>query len=762
MKVARLAWLLLRRDRQGRLALGIATSAIGVAVLLLLVVVHFPQAMSNRGQRLGWRSGFALEIVDPSQAEAWWAMPVTGDRYRGEPIGRLDVAAVDPEAPPPPGLPRQPRPGEVWLSPALRSLVERVPDNQLRDRFPGTIAGEIGPEGLTHPSEMVAVVGRTVTEAHQLGAVPVAAPYATAQRVVGRLLPVASTLAAVAVIAPLVMLIASATRLQAAARDQRLAALRLVGATPAQVAALVVAVAAAIAAVGTVLGLAGFLALRPLLATTGVTGVRFFPDDFALSALGWMVVALAPVLAVGGASLGLARLNVSPLEVARKAVPDRPHPRRLWLLIGAVLLFAVVLGMVFSGSLGEGLALLVIGASFGLIIVGVVAAGPWVTEALGRLLTRVAKGPETLIAGRRISHGATSNYRLAIGIVLVALAGGVFYALLPALEAEAAQGTSAGLRPDVLMAVLPRLEEDRGPAIQKALQGTLGVKTVVENGEAGVPAEDGSSLTLLVTLGECQDLSSVLQLGDLRCADSWVAVADDVAIPAESQPLIVYTPEGFFQTTLPQIPPDASRFHVDRLEYNADLLVDPDALNLPDGIRARIDELYISYDGGPETAERIRTLVISELSTAQVFTAEEARQAALAPLRQARGPVSAALIATLAIGGVSAAISAVGSLLERHRQLVQMRIVGVPVRSLRRQFVFETVAPLGIIATTATGVGLGLAWLLLEVGDYYTPTLLRPKDALILATGIVTALIVAAAPSRTLDQRTRYDTIRTE
>lgn len=758
----RLAWLLVRGDRQGRVALGITTGAIAVAVLLLLVVVHFPQAMKNRGERLGWRSGFALDMVDPSQADAWWAMPVTGDRYRGEPIGRLDVATVDREAPPPSGLPHQPGPGEVWLSPALLELVERVPDNQLRDRFPGTIAGEIGPEGLTHPSELVAVVGRTVSDARRLGAVPVAAPYATAQRVVGRLLPVASILAAVAVIAPLVVLVASATRLQAAARDQKLAALRLVGATPRQVATIVVAIATGAAVTGTVVGLIGFLALRSPVATSGVMGVRFFPDDLILNRLGWTVAAAAPVLAVGGALLGLARLNVSPLGVARKAMADRPHPSRLWLLMGAVMLFALVLGMAFSGGLGEGLALLLIGASFALVIAGVVVAGPWVTEALGRLLTRIAKGPETLIAGRRIRHGATSNYRLATGIVLVALAGGLFYALLPALEAEATRGTSAGLRPAVLMAVLPPLDEDRASALQTAVHGTPGVKTVVEAGEAGVPDEDGSSFTLLVTLGECRDLSSVLVLGDVRCDTSAVAVADDVAIPEERQPLIVNTPEGFLATTLPQIPPDAPRFHVDRRERFDDLIVDPAALDLPQDAGVLIDELYIAYDGDPATAERIRTVVVSQLSTVQVYTADEAKQAALAPLRQARGPVTAALIATLAIGGVSAAISAAGSLLERHRQLVQMRIVGVPIRSLRRQFMIETVAPLGIIATSATVIGIGLAWLLLEVGDYYTPTLLRPKDALILVIGVVAALTVAAAPSRTLDQRTRYETIRTE
>ena len=39
-----------------------------------------------------------------------------------------------------------------------------VPDDQLRDRFPGRITGTIGPEGLVSPAELVAIVGHTPEE----------------------------------------------------------------------------------------------------------------------------------------------------------------------------------------------------------------------------------------------------------------------------------------------------------------------------------------------------------------------------------------------------------------------------------------------------------------------------------------------------------------------------------------------------------------------------------------------------------------------
>ena len=55
----------------------------------------------------------------------------------------------------PPGLTRLPRPGELFVSPALRELL-RTPDGRrvLAPRLPGRVAGEIGPSGLLGPGEL--------------------------------------------------------------------------------------------------------------------------------------------------------------------------------------------------------------------------------------------------------------------------------------------------------------------------------------------------------------------------------------------------------------------------------------------------------------------------------------------------------------------------------------------------------------------------------------------------------------------------------
>src|SRR5439155_1311613 len=79
--------------------------------------------------------------------------------YAGGFIEQLDVAALGPQAPIVPGLPRLPGSGQFYASPALAALLRSTPRDQLGDRFPGTQVGLIGDTALSGPSELAVVVG---------------------------------------------------------------------------------------------------------------------------------------------------------------------------------------------------------------------------------------------------------------------------------------------------------------------------------------------------------------------------------------------------------------------------------------------------------------------------------------------------------------------------------------------------------------------------------------------------------------------------
>ena len=89
---------------------------------------------------------------------------------------------------------------------------------------------------------------------------------------------------ACALLFPVLIFIGTATRLSAARREQRFAAIRLVGATPRQV-SVISAVESTVAAVaGVAAGFGLFFLLRTPLAAIPFTGAPFFPSDLSLSA----------------------------------------------------------------------------------------------------------------------------------------------------------------------------------------------------------------------------------------------------------------------------------------------------------------------------------------------------------------------------------------------------------------------------------------------------------------------------------------------
>ena len=81
---------------------------------------------------------------------------------------------------------------------------------------------------------------------------------------------------------PVLIFIGTATRLSAARREQRFAAMRLVGATPRQISVVAAVEAAAAAVAGTAVGFGLFYAFRGPLAGIPFTGMPFFPSDMSL------------------------------------------------------------------------------------------------------------------------------------------------------------------------------------------------------------------------------------------------------------------------------------------------------------------------------------------------------------------------------------------------------------------------------------------------------------------------------------------------
>src|SRR5262249_42876022 len=190
--------------------------------------------------------------------------------------------------------------------------------------------------------------------------------------------------------------VGAAPGLSAAGREQRSAAIRLVGATPRQVSVIsaVESIVAAIAGVAAGFGL--FFLLRTPLAAVPFTGAPFFPSDLSLSPVDILAVAIGvPLAAAAVALLALRRGALSP---PRQAPPRAPSAGRLTPLLAGLAGLASFVAAGHPGSTGGQVQAFVPG--FLLIMAGLVIAGPWLTMVAARLMARRARRPAALIAAR--------------------------------------------------------------------------------------------------------------------------------------------------------------------------------------------------------------------------------------------------------------------------------------------------------------------------------------------------------------------------
>src|SRR5581483_7433356 len=219
-----------------------------------------------------------------------------------------------------------------------------------------------------------------------------------------------------AMLIPVLIFIAAATRLAAARREQRFAAMRLVGATPPQI-AVIAAVEGAVAAIGGVVGgFALFGLLRPAFASVPFSGQPFFVSDLGLHLADIVLVAVGvPVAAAVAATVALRRVQISPLGVTRRTTPAAPGPWRALPLLAGVTELAYFVGRRPATTSGQ---IRAYGLGFGLAMIGLVIAGPWLTMVGSRLMAARASRPTTLIAGRRLSDNPRAAFRAVSGLIV--------------------------------------------------------------------------------------------------------------------------------------------------------------------------------------------------------------------------------------------------------------------------------------------------------------------------------------------------------
>jgi hypothetical protein len=553
---------------------------------------------------------------------------------------------------------------------------------------------------------------------------------------------------AIALLLPILILIATASRLSAARREQRFAAMRLIGATPRQISAVsaVEAVSAAIA--GVLTGFVLFFVLRPLLYHVSFTGAPFAPGDLSLTWKDIVIAAIGvPAAAVVSANVALRHVQVSPLGTSRRVASASPQIARVVPLAVGVALLAYFDAAGKPGDVGGQLLELLVG--FMLLVGGLVLAGPWFTTAGSRLMVRRASRPAALLAGRRLLDNPKAAFRFISGLVIALF---ITSALVGAISSFAAVAHAPGARTSgrgTLADPMCSFSTSNCPASAQVpsvsprqmteLLGTPGVRgvTVVHQSapdiRSGFGRSFGAPLRNSFGLVACTELATTPAIG--KCS-SGATVASI----------------GYFLSSL--------------LGHNshASTTVWPAAdMSLAKLSKLPVDSVVVATNGSSASVERARTA----LEKVFTFQGEGIAVDALDPsttrlLAMIQDMTDVVIVASLIIAACSLAVNIAAGLGERKRPFSLLRLTGVPKALLHRVVALESALPLILVAGVSIVVGLVSAALYLhsQVGiAFRLPGITYWSTVL---GGLAASLAILAATFPLIDRMTGPEVARNE
>jgi len=490
-------------------------AGIGAGVALLLGAAAVGHAIHERNVRVEAR----IPNIDlqgdgslPANVTLQWPLRT---EFNGHDVLLIAVQRIG-HGPVPPGLSRVPSAGEAFVSPSLQVILDGADGALLAARIPGRLIGEVAPDGLLQPTEAIGYVGAPMWLRRDLVNVGAFVP---GPGLVDRSGQVSNAsllllfMAAIAILFPVALFVLTATKLSAATRESRLAAIRLAGATGPQLRALAAIETALLALVGCAVGWSIFVLARAGTAELPAVQSHWIPSDLSAPVLAAAAVVIGvPLFAFAVTSLGMRPMIVTPLGIVRRT----PRRRRgaHWPVIAGlgflVLLIAAARrdGVMAMSSPWPGV--IVIGA-LSLILVGVAGMAPWLGWQAGRLIAGRAPTPATLLGARHLEAEPTSSGRVVMGIVVLVALLGVGQALLLADARDSARLGEGYLAPWVshLSATTiiandygeqPRQDFRRAntvPGVRAVEVTKTGVNGAINERDAtAIIANDGSGATL--------------------------------------------------------------------------------------------------------------------------------------------------------------------------------------------------------------------------------------------------------------------------
>jgi cell division protein FtsX len=746
--------------RQGVIRLFMIAGGIALAVGLLLSALGIFWAEGAVDERRAARIFVGDEglRVPGDHLLVEYAETAFGDRpitvYFFAPVG-------DPAAPP--WLEELPAPGEIVASPALTELLASGEGGILHDRFPGPVVDTLEDRWALNPAELVAYVGAEPVDLGPqplvvvgFGPEPSQAETGVSGFAVEQPLTQVLFLVSVGLLIPIVVFVATGARLSASARESRLAAIRLVGATPSQVRVVAAAESLLAGGLGCVLGIVLFLATRPIIAAKAPPGDRWYASDIAPPPVVIAIVlAGVTLLTVIASLLSLRRVVVTPLGVVRRSGRSiRPAWRWLMLASG---LGGLLVVMLFGRSIlaNDRIVLPFVVLCYGLTGLGAAASAPLAGSAIATFLARMWPGTGVMLGARRLRADPRAAGRTVAGVVIVVIAATVTSLYVGLYEAEAGDASF----PSSLEASTVIVDQSLGGRVEygslSRVQGVEGVAPIwLGYPNSGYP----------VLIGDCDALDEAMQ-GDIPSCRSGDVLVNGSLFGRRLRPTLKVGLETGSMIRLDVDPSRAKRLtmHLGRWAYS--VLV-PLSAAPPKIHRYPPSAIFVATDGDPMTLERIRNVLFPSVGVSIYRRGDQLDYVDEVPMLVGAA-VTLGVLITFSIAAATMLIAAVDAIGERRRSLATLAAVGASRGVLRRALCVETALPM--LAGVALGLGSAIAgtWMLFQaIADFEEmaepPPIYWRSLGFVVAFAIAATVVATIATFPSLARAIRPESLRTE
>ncbi|ASO22881.1 cell division protein FtsX [Actinoalloteichus hoggarensis] len=776
------------RTPWGRISLTAIGAGMGVAVLLLLA-----SAGTVAEQRALRESARTPDRVDEQRGEV--VDPDTGFHFyqnyvdHGDTRFRALFVDLDGSSPqPPPGVDTLPAPGEILASPALAELLRSPEGAGLRQRLGDEVVGVIGPDGLLDPQEHLAYVGSD--QLRDRGDLAVHGFNIDGRFHQDEITPIVLTMLLVGVavmVVPVVVFTANSTRMAEAARDRRLAALRLVGADARQVRRIAAGEALLGAVGGLVVGFLAFFPARQFLEQLSIMQVGVYASDVVPA--WWAVIAIVvglPAVAVGSAVVAMRRTVVEPLGVVRgsRAVRRRLGWRLVPIIVGGI---GMVAATPEAAVRSTGTAM-VFSLSVALLLIGVPALLPWLLE---RAVARLRGGPlpwQFAVRRLQLDPGTAARAVSGVAVVLAGMIG--LQVIVSTLRAEvrdeaaaraaiaAADEYSNSSEPqEVGRFSVYSSRADNDESVRRELIAALEAEPAVDDVFVGwktylARLGDEYHEAHHVAVGDCEQLAKLNTLPDCEPGDVFVLTNPDdhhEATEAGARLQLRYD-DPAVDFTIPAdartIPSDPQPFAWTHSETYSVLLTREAAAGLP--ARQLEEQLTVAVDPNDRDAVEAALIALSDVDPLVQFGGLESALSPQGDDQEEQRLFDTVLLAltiagvlTFALIGSSLLVVAVEQIGERRRPLAVISAVGAPRRTLAFSVLLQSMIPMAAGLVTALGIGMLMALLTLLPG-WRIPHFALAEIGWTVLAGLLVTFVVTLGTLPALRRATRPEELRTE